>query len=106
MRLTPGIWIRVSALDGTFTRDVCQVVVQDTTSSTSDGCSVEVLERDKHGNLQGVVLHVDELLDETGYFEVDSRDLQRTDEGGWHGETSARSVDVLGFLSPKAEWNK
>ncbi|MEP6477916.1 MAG: hypothetical protein ABJB03_00870 [Rhodoglobus sp.] len=95
-----GVWLRVSALDGSFTRDVCQVAVEDSVQSSSDECSVEVFERDEHGKLQGVILHVDGL-DEAGYFETDARDLRRTEQGGWSGETGTRSVKLWGFLSPK-----
>ena len=92
----------MSALDGTFTRDVCQVSITDTVQSSSDVCSVEVFERDEHGNLQGVILHVDGL-DDAGYFETDARKLRRTDDGGWSGETGTRSVKLWGFLTPRGE---
>lgn len=92
-----GVWLRMSALDGTFTRDVCQVSITDTVQSSSDACSVDVFERDENGRLQGVVLHVDGLA-EGGYFETDVRELRRTEEGGWDGETAARSVKLWGFL--------
>lgn len=97
-----GLWVRMSTLDGTFTRDVCQVSITDTVQSSSDVCSVEVFERDEHGNLQGVVLHVGGL-DDAGYFETDARKLRRTEEGGWSGETGTRSVKLWGFLTPRGE---
>lgn len=91
-----GLWLRFSAIEGTTTRDVCQVVVEDVASTSQNGCSVEAVERED-GDLRGVVLVVDGLPD-TGYFELDSRELRRTEEGGWSGETSGRSVKVWGFL--------
>lgn len=95
-----GVWLRFSELDGTFTRDVCQVVVEDaTTTSTSDACSVEVFEPDEDGDLTGVVLHA-EGIDESGYFDVETRGLRRTSDGGWSGKTGTRSVKLLGFLGP------
>lgn len=94
-----GVWLRFSELDDTFTRDVCQDVVEDATTSTSDACSVEVFERDEDGDLTGVVLHV-EGIDEAGYFEVDARALRRTSDEGWSGKTGTRSVKLLGFLGP------
>lgn len=100
--VSAGLWVRMSALDGTFTRDVCQVSITDTVQSSSDVCSVEVFERDEHGNLQGVILHVDGL-DDAGYFETDARKLRRTDDGGWSGETGTRSVKLWGFLTPRGE---
>lgn len=92
-----GVWLRMSMLDGVRTVDICQVSITDTVQSSSDACTVEVFERDEHGTLQGVVLHVDGLP-EGGYFETDVRELRRTEEGGWDGETSARSVTLWGFL--------
>ncbi|MEV4666380.1 hypothetical protein [Microbacterium sp. LWO12-1.2] len=99
-----GVWVRMSELtsDGVFTRDVCQVAVTDTVKSSSDACSVEVFERDEHGNLQGVVLHV-EGLDELGYFETDARKLRQMHDGTWSGETGTRSVKLWGYLSVKGE---
>ena len=93
----PGVWLRMSMLDGLSTAGFCQVSITDTVQSSSNACSVEVFERDEHGLLQGVVLHVDGLP-EGGYFETDVRELRRTEEGGWDGETSARSVTLWGFL--------
>lgn len=91
-----GLWLRFSAIEGTTTRDVCRVVIEDVVTSSEDECSVEAVERED-GNLRGVVLTVDGLPD-TGYFELDSRELRRTEQGGWSGETSVRSVKVWGFL--------
>ncbi|WP_448656542.1 hypothetical protein [Microbacterium lacticum] len=97
-----GVWLRMSTLDGTFTRDVCQVAITDTVESSSDACTVEVYERDERGMLQGVVLHVSGL-DEAGYFETDARELRRNREGGWDGETAGRSVKLWGYLTPEGE---
>ena len=99
-----GVWVRMSELtpDGVFTRDVCQVAVTDTVTSSSDVCSVEVFERDENGNLQGAVLHVDGL-DELGYFETDARKLRQMHDGAWSGETGARSVKLWGYLSVTGE---
>ncbi len=98
-----GVWLRMSELDATSTSEVCQLTVTDTVQSSSDQCSVEVFERDDHGRLQGIVLHIDGL-DEAGYFETDVRDLRRTEDGGWSGETGMRSVKLWGFLLlPKGE---
>ena len=97
-----GVWLRMSTLDGTFTRDVRQVAITDTVESSSDACTVEVYERDERGRLQGVVLHVIGL-DEAGYFETDARELRRNREGGWDGETAGRSVKLWGYLTPEGE---
>ncbi|WP_460780503.1 hypothetical protein [Microbacterium shaanxiense] len=91
-----GLWLRFSSIEGTTTRDVCQIVVADTVTSTEDVCSVEAVERED-GDVRGVVLVVEGLPD-TGYFELDSRELRKTEEGGWSGETSGRSVKLWGFL--------
>lgn len=97
-----GVWLRMSMLDGLRTVDFCQVSITDTVQSSSDACSVEVFERGEHGTLQGVVLHVDGL-DEAGYFETDARELRRTEDGDWSGETGTRSVRLWGFLTPRGE---
>lgn len=98
-----GVWLRMSTVDGLRTTDFCQVSITDTVQSSSDACSVEVFDRDKNGNLQGVILHVDGL-DEAGYYETDVRKIRRTEDGGWSGATGPRSVKLWGYLTlPEGE---